>query len=136
MSHHIIHTLVSISLGAATKAIVLGFLGYVAVSSLGILKTLFRPQFSPLRALKGPPGGAWLRGHFPDIREHEETDGSGAWYRKMLKEYGHVWVHKSTFNVSASLSEGRLPSLLTTLRISPARPVGDHRPQGVALCLE
>jgi len=106
---YIIHTLAaSISLGAATKAIVLGFLGYVVFSSLDILKILLLPQFSPLRSINGPPGGTWLRGHFPDMRNFEETGGSGAWHHKMSKEYGHVWVHKSTFNVSrASFKAGR-----------------------------
>ncbi|KIM19811.1 hypothetical protein M408DRAFT_83001 [Serendipita vermifera MAFF 305830] len=78
-----------------TKALVLGFFGYASFASIGIVKIVLRPYFSPLRTFKGPGGGTFLRGHFPQIRNAEEA---GLWHREQTNKYGHVWVHKAIFN--------------------------------------
>ncbi|KIM28235.1 hypothetical protein M408DRAFT_70205 [Serendipita vermifera MAFF 305830] len=94
---HIVQTILSYLPGATiyTKALVLGLFGYVSFTSIGIVKRVVRPYFSPLRAVKGPGGGTFLRGHFPEIRSVEEA---GSWHREQMNKYGHVWVHKAGFN--------------------------------------
>jgi hypothetical protein len=98
----IIQSLTSISIGAAAKALVFGFLGYVAFSSWSVVILIIRPYFSSFRAIKGPPGGTLLRGHFPEMRKLEQIEQTGTWHHKLLKEYGHVWVFKAGFNVRIS----------------------------------
>jgi hypothetical protein len=127
----LIQSLTSISVGAATKAFIYGFLGYVAFSSWGVVRVLIRPYFSSFRAIKGPPGGTLLRGHFPELRKLEEMGQAGVWHHKLLKEYGHVWVYKANFNVR-SLTNCMVASVLM-IGLIIARPLGDHRLQGSPL---
>jgi len=127
----IIQSLTSISVGTATRALIFGFLGYVAFSSWGVLRVFIRPYFSSFRAIKGPPGGTLLRGHFPEIRKLEGIEQAGVWHHKLLKEYGHVWVYKATFNVR-SLANCILASVLM-IGLILARPIGYHRFQSTPL---
>jgi hypothetical protein len=123
----LIQSLASLSVGAAAKAVVYVFLGYVAFSSWDVLRVIIRPYFSPFRAIKGPPGGTLLRGHFPEMRKLEEIEQTGVWHHKLLKEYGHVWVYKAGFNVSIS-HECIFATVLIAIGLTLARPSGDHRP--------
>ena len=94
---HLIQNITAYFAESPTKALILGFSGYVSFALWGVVKTILRPYISPLRTIKGPPGATLLRGHFPHIRAAEDT---AAWHHEQFKEYGHVWVHKASFNVS------------------------------------
>lgn len=78
-------------------------LGIVIISSFGVLRTVIKPYFSPLRVLKGPPSkGLSFLGYFADILKAP----IGQWHDEQLKKYGHVLVYKAFLNVSTMLSWG------------------------------
>ncbi|KAG8804095.1 hypothetical protein FRC17_006042, partial [Serendipita sp. 399] len=61
-----------------------------------LITILIRPYFSPLRELRGPPGGSWITGHINDLNRSEKDRAEC--HLNWVKEYGHVYVYKSLLN--------------------------------------
>lgn len=59
---------------------------------------LINSQFSPLRAIPGPPGGHLITGHLDEMAKCE-TDRAEC-HERWFREYGHVIVYKSILFVS------------------------------------
>jgi hypothetical protein len=78
-------------------AIILSTIGTAAVSCLGLIRTIIRPQFSPLRALKGPGGATFFHGH---LRIAQKAGLPGKWRSEQLERYGPVFVFKAWLNVN------------------------------------
>ncbi|KAG8784034.1 hypothetical protein FRC16_002254, partial [Serendipita sp. 398] len=77
------------------QTILLGSLGLAVFSSGHLIWFFIKPLFSPMRSIKGPPGGSFVLGHMPLSRKVPTV---GAWHRDQLQKYGHVFVFKVLFN--------------------------------------
>ncbi|KAG8829956.1 hypothetical protein FRB91_007152 [Serendipita sp. 411] len=77
------------------QTILLGSLGLAVFSSGHFIWFFMKPLFSPMRSIKGPPGGSFVLGHMPLSRKVPTV---GAWHRDQLQKYGHVFVFKVLFN--------------------------------------
>ncbi|KAG8845041.1 hypothetical protein FRB91_002109 [Serendipita sp. 411] len=77
------------------QTILLGSVGLAVFSSYNFIWFYIRPIFSPMRSLKGPPGGSWLFGHLPQTRD---VPAVGDWHRDQLRKHGHVFVYKGLLN--------------------------------------
>lgn len=84
---------------SAIPALILGSLGLCVASSYRIIRDIIRPYFSPLRALKGPPGGTFVFGH---MRAIQIDRAPGTWHQEQFDKYGPVLVYKAWLNVCSS----------------------------------
>ncbi|KAG8752319.1 hypothetical protein FRC14_007141 [Serendipita sp. 396] len=78
------------------KTVAYASLVLLCIPIFKLLTILIRPYFSPLRELRGPPGGSWITGHINDMLKSEKDRAEC--HLLWEKEYGHVYVYKSLLN--------------------------------------